>query len=57
MDYVIRCIIKFWQSTSPHNNIEVSTKEILVAVFGFLVLFGLIALANWVREKYFENKR
>lgn len=57
MDYVIRCVIKFWQSTGQLNNVEISTKEILVAVFGFLVLFGLIALANWVREEYFENKR
>ena len=57
MDYVIRCVIKFWQSTGQLNNVEISTKEILVAVFGFLGLFVLIALANWVREEYLENKR
>ena len=55
MDYVIRCVIKFWQSTGQLNNVEISTKEILVAVFGLLVLLGIVALAGWVRDKYFKK--
>lgn len=57
MSYILRCMLELLKSTTPNGSISsMSREDVLVGMFGFILLFAIILFVLFLIKRYLKKQ-